>query len=68
MTPREIWAAMQQATLHDRPSTSDRALLAMRALLVSFLDATDKDYPESMKAMSIDQIRLLNQLHLAVGL
>jgi hypothetical protein len=40
----------------------------MRALLVGFLDATDKGCPESMKAMSIDQICLLNQLHLAVGL
>jgi len=32
------------------------------------VEATDKDCPESMKAMSIDQIRLLNQLHLAAGL
>jgi len=68
MTAREIWAAMQQAALRDQPSTSDRALLALRDLLVGFLDATDKGYPDSMKEMSIDQVRLLNQLHLAVGL
>ena len=49
-------------------SESDRALLAIHDLLVRFLDATDKGCPESMKAMSIDQARLLNQLHLAAGL
>ena len=49
-------------------SESDRALLAMHDLVVHFLDATDKGHPQSMKAMSSDQIRLLNQLHLAVGL
>jgi hypothetical protein len=68
MTPREIFAAAQGAALKDAPSASDRALLAMHDLLVHFLDATDKGCPESMKSMSIDQIRLLNQLHLAVGL
>lgn len=68
MTTREILSATQGAMLHSDPSESDRALLAMRDLVVSFLDATDKGCPESMKAMSIDQARLLNQLHLAVGL
>ena len=66
--PREIFAAAEEAACRDRPSTSDRALLALRDLLIQFLDATDKGCPESMKAMSIDQVRLLNQLHLAVGL
>jgi hypothetical protein len=66
VTPREIHAATREAAQRDQPSASDRALLALRTLLVSFLDATDKG--ESMKAMSIDEIRLLNQLHLAVGL
>ena len=68
MTPREILAAAQGAMLRAERSESDRALLAMHDLLVRFLDATDKGCPESMKAMSIDQARLLNQLHLAVGL
>ena len=68
MTPREILAATQGAMLRAERSESDRALLAMHDLLVRFLDATDKGCPESMKAMSIDQARLLNQLHLAVGL
>jgi hypothetical protein len=68
MTPRQIFAAMQDATRQDQPSAEGRALIALRDLLVSFLDATDKGYPDSMKAMSIDQVRLLNQLHLAVGL
>lgn len=68
MTPREILRATQGAMLRAERDESDRALLAMHALLVSFLDATDKGCPESMKEMSIEQIRLLNQLHLAVGL
>jgi len=79
MTPRDILAVTQGAMIRSapgprdcaaraEPSESDRALLAMHDLLVRFLDATDKGCPESMKAMSIDQARLLNQLHLAVGL
>lgn len=68
MTPREILRTTQGVMLHTERSESDKALLAMHNLLVSFLDATDKDYPDSMKAMSSDQIRLLNHLHLAVGL
>lgn len=68
MSPQEIWNAVQLATHRNQPSTEDRALLALRRLLVCFLDATDKDCPESMKTMSVDQIRLLNQLHLSVGL
>lgn len=68
MTTREIFSTTQGAALRSDPSESDRALLAMRDLVVLFLDATDKGCPESMKAMSIDQARLLNQLHLAVGL
>ena len=68
MTAREILAAVQIATQREQPSAEDRALMALRDLLVDFLNETDKGYPDSMKAMSIDQIRLLNQLHLAVGL
>lgn len=68
MTPREILAATQGVMLRAERSDSERALLAMHNLLVSFLDATDKGCPESMKSMSIEQARLLNQMHLAVGL
>ena len=68
MTPREIFAAAQDAASKDAPTTADQALIAMRKLLVSFVDATDKGCPESMKSMSIDQLRLLNQLSMAVGL
>jgi hypothetical protein len=68
MNPRDIWTAMQKAALRDQPSESDSALLALRDLMVSFLDATDKDYPDSMKAMSMKQIHFLNKLHLAAGL
>ena len=68
MTPQEILSATQGAMIRGERSESDRALLAIHDLLVRFLDATDKGCPESMKAMSIDQARLLNQLHLAAGL
>ena len=68
MTTREILSATQGAMLRTDRTESDRALLAMHALVVQFLDATNAGYPASMKAMSIDQVRLLNQLHLAVGL
>ena len=68
LTPRDILAATQGVMIRGARSDSDRALLALHDLLVHFLDATDKGCPESMKAMSIDQVRLLNQLHLAVGL
>ena len=68
MTPREIFAATQEAAQQSTPNAEGSALIAMHALLVSFLDATNTGCPESMKAMSIDQARLLNQLHLAVGL
>ena len=68
MTPREILTATQEAMIRAERCESDRALIALRDLLVSFLDATNTGCPESMKAMSIYQIRLLNQLHLAVGL
>lgn len=74
MTSREILTATQGVMIRElggkaeEHSESDRALLAMHGLLVRFLDATDKGCSDSMKAMSIDQIYLLNQLHLAVGL
>ena len=68
MIPREIFAAAQEAARRAQPSEADRALIALRDLLASFLDATNTGCPESLKAMSIDQARLLNQMHLAVGL
>lgn len=68
MTPREILATTQGAMLRAEHSESDRALLATHDLIVTFLDATDAGCPESMKALSIDQVNLLNKLHLAVGL
>ena len=73
MTAREICAAIAaiEDRRRDRPHEGvgyEQELLALRDLVVSFLDATDKECPESMKAMSITQVRLLNQLHLAVGL
>ena len=68
MTTREIQTAVHESTLHEQRSTTDQALLALHALVVDFLNETDKGCPDSMKAMSIDQIRLINQLHLAVGL
>ncbi len=71
MTPREISTATkvasQEAARRGQPTAEGRALIALRDLLVSFIDATDKGCPESIKAMSIDQVRILNQLHLAVG-
>ena len=70
MTPHEIWNAMQQAALRTPPSASDRTLLSLRDLLLSFIDATSgpRGYPDSMQSMSAAQIRFLNRLHLAVGL
>ena len=73
MTAREICAAIAaiEDRRRDRPHESvgyEQELLALRDLVVRFIDSTDKECPESMKAMSITQVRLLNQLHLAVGL
>ncbi len=70
MTAQEIFAAVREATerAERRESgASDQALIAMRDLIASFIEATDKGYPDSLKEMSIDQVRILNQLHLAVG-
>jgi len=73
MKPRDIFAAIAQiqARREERPNERvgyEQELLALRDLLVNFLEATNKDCPESMKSMSISQVRILNQLHLAVGL
>ncbi len=69
MTPRQIHAATQAIATADPPSPEGAALIELRALVVGFIDATEHpDAADSMKAMSIDQVRLLNQLHLAVGL
>jgi len=73
MTAREIHASIAQIEKRREKEPHMRVgyegeLLALRDLLVQFLDATDTECPESMKAMSITQARLLNQLHLAVGL
>ena len=65
MTPREIHTTTHQAAQCDPPTAEGRALIAMRDLLSSFIDTTNT--PEFMKALSIDQTRLLNQLCLAVG-
>lgn len=68
-TAREIYAVIAaiEDRRRDRPHESvgyEQELLALRDLVASFLDATDKECPES----TITQARLLNQLHLAVGL
>jgi len=70
MTPRAIFAAIQKAESPHPQSAEAQALLALRDLLVGFIDATDgpNGYPDSMASMSMDQIRFLNLLHLAVGL
>jgi len=71
--PREIAVTIAKIRERrdERPNERvgyEHELLALRDLVVGFLDATDKGCPESMKSMSIEQARLLNQLHLAVGL
>lgn len=71
MNPREIWAALQRAALIDRPNETESALLGLRALVADFLKATGDTTAsgeQSMRHMSLDQIRSLNQLHVAVGL
>ena len=68
MTSREISAIAKAAADSAAPTPSDQALVAMRALLVEFIDATEKAGREAMQWMSIEQIRIFNQLHLAVGL
>ena len=65
MTPNEIWNEMQRTALCNRPGEAGVALLALRDLLVQFLEATDGP---SMQAMSSNQLRFLNQLHVAVDL
>jgi hypothetical protein len=70
VTAREIFAAAREAeqrAARGECVASDQALIALRDLLASFLEATDKGYPDSLKEMSIDQVRILNQMHLAVG-
>lgn len=70
MTPKEICTIGRQAALQDPPSASDLALIALHDLVLQFVEATDgpNGCPASMKVMSIQQIALLNQLHLAIGL
>ena len=71
MSPKEIRQALQAAAEAPVPSNSDRALVALRGLLTSFVAATeqaDRDGHGSMKAMSIEQVRVLNQLYIAAGL
>lgn len=65
MTPREIHAAVQDVAQNPW-SRSDRALVALHDLLVHFIEASS-NHPSALKALSMDQIRFLNQLHLAVG-
>lgn len=67
MTPREIATTSRIAADLAAPTPSDQALVAMQALLVSFIDATEKAGPEAMQWMSIDQVRIFNQLYLAAG-
>ena len=59
MSPSEIRQAMQAAANASTPSNSERALVALRGLLGSFVEATeqaDRNGHGSMKAMSIEQI------------
>lgn len=68
MTSREIAAAAHAATNNETPTPSDQALIAMRDLLVSFITATENAGREAMQWMSIDQVRILNQMYLAAAL
>jgi hypothetical protein len=68
--PREIRQMLQAATNASTPSDSDLALVALCNLMKSFIEATeqaDREGTGSTKAMSIDQIRVLNHLYIAVG-
>lgn len=63
-------ATIQDAASQNQPSAEARALIALHKLLIQFIDATDgpDGYPDSLKAMSMNQIHLFNKLHLAMGL
>jgi hypothetical protein len=71
VSPQEIRQALHVAANASAPSDSERALVALRGLLSSFVEATeqaDRDGHGSMKAMSIEQLSALTQLYFAAGL
>lgn len=72
MTAKEIRAAIVKIEERRAKSPHQRVgyeheLLALRDLLSSFIDATEGAGREATQWMSIDQVRILNQLYLAVG-
>jgi hypothetical protein len=72
LSPKDIRAAITK--IEERRKTNpemgigyEHELLALRDLLSSFIDATEGAGREAMQWMSIDQVRILNQLYLAAG-
>ena len=77
MTAHEIARAIAgidqtiRATALAEVNDHDRALIALRDLLVAFLQTTAGPGNHGggfMRDLSIEQVRLINQLHVAVGL
>lgn len=70
MKPREIAAEVGEAAHRCAQATAapaDHALVALRSLVAEFTLALERAGSEATQWMSIDQVRILNQLYLAVG-
>jgi len=71
VTAREIALAVSEAADRCARGTTltsaEPALVALRSLVADFTTALERAGKEAAQWMSIEQIRLLNQLYLAVG-
>lgn len=70
MTAREIAAAVSEAAhrcAQGSATPADHALVALRSIVADFTLALERAGEEATQWMSIDQVRLVNQLYLAVG-
>jgi hypothetical protein len=68
--PREIAAEVREAAHRCAQGTAapvDHAVVALRSLVADFTLALERAGNEATRWMSIDQVRILNQLYLAAG-
>lgn len=69
MTAREIARAVNEAAhrcAQGAGTPSDHALVALRGLVADFAIELERAGREATQWMSIDQVRIMNQLYLAV--
>ena len=71
MKPQKIALAVSEATDRCAQGTiltsAEPALVALRSLVAEFTLALERAGKEATQWMSIEQVRILNQLYLAVG-